>query len=173
MDYNIRPAVEADAELIHKMANEIWPLVYAYMISADQINYMLKRMYSTESIITQLIEPGYKYAIINVEQAPAGFIAFQPFTIADDTLKYKLHKLYLHPAHQGKGLGEKMMQYVEDTAANENASAITLNVNKHNKTIAFYKKMGYTIAYDEVIDIGEGYVMDDYVMEKSITGNIS
>jgi hypothetical protein len=43
-----------------------------------------------------------------------------------------------------------------------------LNVNKYNSAQDFYKKLGFCIDYEEVIDIGNGYVMDDYVMEKEL-----
>ena len=56
---------------------------------------------------------------------------------------------------------------IEATIEN-NQKAIFLNVNKYNNAIHFYMKQGFTKVKDEVIDIGNGYVMDDYVMEVAI-----
>ena len=41
--------------------------------------------------------------------------------------------------------------------------------NKNNtKTLDIYKHLGFEIVREEVTDIGEGYVMDDYVLEYRI-----
>jgi ribosomal protein S18 acetylase RimI-like enzyme len=40
-----------------------------------------------------------------------------------------------------------------------------VNVNRHNKALHFYEKYGFKIIREEDIDIGEGYFMNDYVME--------
>ena len=44
-----------------------------------------------------------------------------------------------------------------------------MQVNKANvRAIAAYKKAGFHIAQEAVFDIGHGFVMDDYLMEKLI-----
>jgi ribosomal protein S18 acetylase RimI-like enzyme len=61
-----------------------------------------------------------------------------------------------------------MIDYITEAARKNNQEALLLNVNKNNIAKNFYKKLGFNIVLDEVIDIGQGYVMDDYVMEKPI-----
>ena len=77
----------------------------------------------------------------------------------------KIHKIYVLPETQGTGLGRQFFELVKDKAIENNQEAIFLNVNKYNNAIHFYTKLGFTKVKDEVIDIGNGYVMDDYVME--------
>ena len=47
-----------------------------------------------------------------------------------------------------------------------NIIALTLNVNRFNKAIDFYLKNGFKIIKEENIEIGNGFLMEDYVMEK-------
>jgi ribosomal protein S18 acetylase RimI-like enzyme len=72
------------------------------------------------------------------------------------------------PETQGTGLGRQFFELVKEKAIENNQKAIFLNVNKQNHAIHFYTKLGFTKVKDEVIDIGEGYVMDDYVMEINV-----
>jgi ribosomal protein S18 acetylase RimI-like enzyme len=72
------------------------------------------------------------------------------------------------PETQGTGLGRQFFELVKIKAIEQDQKAIFLNVNKRNYAIHFYTKLGFTKVKDEVIDIGEGYVMDDYVMEVAI-----
>jgi ribosomal protein S18 acetylase RimI-like enzyme len=72
------------------------------------------------------------------------------------------------PETQGTGLGRQFFELVKEQAKENNQKSIFLNVNKYNNALHFYTRLGFTIIKDEVIDIGEGYVMDDYVMELGI-----
>jgi len=72
------------------------------------------------------------------------------------------------PTEQGKGLGKLLIDKAIEIAIAQNQKAIFLNVNKYNKARFFYEKLGFIIVKDEVIEIGNGYVMDDYVMESDV-----
>ena len=41
-----------------------------------------------------------------------------------------------------------------------------LRVNKGNPTVEIYKRAGFSVTETVTSDIGNGYVMDDYVMPK-------
>ena len=45
---------------------------------------------------------------------------------------------------------------------------IVLNVNRKNPAIMFYQKIDFVIDTEEIIDIGEGFVMDDYIMKYTL-----
>jgi len=70
--------------------------------------------------------------------------------------------------HQGKGIGKALINFIANEANERHQKGLILNVNKKNKAIRFYESIGFTISNEEVIDIGNGYVMDDFVMEKEI-----
>ena len=96
------------------------------------------------------------------------YVGFLSFEINSAPHKTKIHKIYVLPETQGTGLGRQFFELVKQKAKENNQKAIFLNVNKYNSALHFYTKLGFSIVNDEVIDIGEGYVMDDYVMELGI-----
>ena len=160
----IYPARLPEVKLISALANKIWPQVYDYMISQEQIRYMLELLY-TEEALSRQISDGQDFIVYYHDSIPLGFAAFAPEAQAGF---YKLHKLYLDPSMQGKSIGLALLNHVMDVAIKAEAHTLRLNVNKHNKTISFYEKHDFKISSEVVIDIGGGYVMDDYVMEREL-----
>ena len=82
--------------------------------------------------------------------------------------KTKIHKIYILTNHQGKGIGKSLIDFIVNEAKERHQKGLILNVNKKNTAIRFYESIGFTISNEEVIDIGHGFVMDDFVMEKTI-----
>jgi ribosomal protein S18 acetylase RimI-like enzyme len=70
--------------------------------------------------------------------------------------------------HQGKGIGKALIDFIVNEAKERHQKGLILNVNKRNIAIRFYESIGFNISNEEVIDIGNGFVMDDFVMEKTI-----
>ena len=84
--------------------------------------------------------------------------------------EFKLHKLYLQPEWHGYGLGSRLLQHVEHEVRASGGRGLVLSVNKRNaRAIAAYKRNGFIIAQSVVTDIGNGFVMDDYVMAKDLS----
>lgn len=160
----IKAATFNDVQLLGALAHQIWPKVYDYMISEEQINYMLTLIYSEDALLKQ-IQNGQRFAIYYDNDIPFGFTGFG---MEPNEPVFKLHKLYLDPSLQGKGIGLLLLDYVIAAAKATGANTLRLNVNKHNKTISFYKKYGFEITKEVFIDIGGGFVMDDYVMEREL-----
>jgi ribosomal protein S18 acetylase RimI-like enzyme len=50
----------------------------------------------------------------------------------------------------------------------QGATTLQLNVNRNNPAKIFYEKLGFAVLNEEDIDIGNGYFMNDYVMQKMI-----
>ena len=67
--------------------------------------------------------------------------------------------------NKGKISANKFLNYVITEIKKTGATSLQLNVNRHNKALHFYEKQGFKIIREEDIDIGEGYFMNDYVME--------
>lgn len=153
-------------QIIQDLANAIWPSAYGEILSRDQLNYMLDKFYSVEALKQQLEERKQVfYVATNDFDIPQGFVAYE---LNAESNKTKIHKIYVLPETQGIGLGKKLVYLVKEKALENNQKTIFLNVNKYNKAKFFYEKLGFTITKEEVIDIGNNYIMDDYVMELSI-----
>lgn len=158
----IRFANFSDAEVISKLANEIWPKTYVGVISDDQINLMLAEIYSTCSIEHQ-IKAGHIFMLLETGGILQGFAS-----ITKQSEKvHKLEKLYLHPSIHQRGAGKLLIGTVEDYCRAQGASELLLNVNRNNKAKFFYDKMGYKVV--EEVDIPyHQFVLNDYVMSKDL-----
>ena len=160
----ILPLAERDIAAVIALAGVIWRHHYPGIISTEQIDYMLAQRYTPTIILAQL-QSGKAWW----EQALLGgrMVGFAQYELHGRSMK--LDKLYLHQDFQRRGYGARMLAHVEDAARRHGAGTVRLNVNKHNLTsIAAYRKNGYEVAETVVVDIGGGYVMDDYVMQKAL-----
>ncbi len=161
----VEPAAKEHLAEIAALAAVIWRAHYSGLISTEQIEYMLARMYDAESMRREL-EGGVSWFRVLADGAMRGFASVGPGASATE---FKLHKLYVHPDWQRHGLGSLLLKECESAARVEGATALVLNVNKRNeKAVAVYLKRGFTVRESIVADIGGGFVMDDYVMMKSL-----
>jgi ribosomal protein S18 acetylase RimI-like enzyme len=151
---------------IRAIAKEVWPIAYGTILSEIQLDYMMEMMYSIDSLQLQANSKNHHFILANENDVTLGFASYE-FNISE-TSKTKIHKIYILSTQQGKGIGKKLIDFIHTEAKNHHQEALLLNVNKYNSAQDFYKKLGFTIDHEEVIDIGNGYVMDDYVMQKAI-----
>ena len=151
--------------IIIELTKKIWPVAYGTILSKAQLDYMINRFYN-ENALSQLMDKRHVFYLAQDENE--NFVGFLSFEINSAPHKTKIHKIYVLPETQGTGLGRQFFELVKEKAIENNQKAIFLNVNKYNTSLHFYTKLGFTVIKDEVIDIGEGYVMDDYVMELGI-----
>ncbi len=124
---------------------------------------MLNLMYSDTSLQHQLVTLKHQFVIASDEDTPAGFASW---SFVSEENVYRLHKIYVLPEKQGKGIGRGLIAYVISRIHPLGATKLELNVNRHNKAKDFYIRLGFQVIREEDIAIGEGYFMNDYVMEK-------
>jgi ribosomal protein S18 acetylase RimI-like enzyme len=153
---------DADIEKVVSLADQIWREHYVPIIGKAQVDYMLQNFQSAEAIKTQIDEGAFYYLLIH-NSRPSGYFSFY---LRESELF--LSKIYLMKSMRGKGLGAKMMVFIQDAAAKNQLRKISLTVNKNNaKSIAAYIKLGFRNIKPVVMDIGNGFVMDDFLMEKT------
>lgn len=158
-------ATNSQLEIIQDLAKAIWPDSYGAILSQEQLEYMMEMMYSLDSLENQL-KNNNVFLLVKEENDFIGFASYE--LNFQNSNKTKIHKLYILPTTQGKGVGKKLILYIQDVAKKNSNSALILNVNKYNKAKDFYLHNQFEIADSLVVDIGNGYVMDDFVMEKKI-----
>ena len=158
----LRKAKEEDIELIREIAFATWPATYLDILGQAQIDYMLDKFYNKGELLRQFMD-GHIFLIAENGGTPSGFVGYS--IINQEQRVYKLQKLYVLPSAHGKGIGKLLVNEVFNQVKNAGAIAIQLNVNKHNKAKEFYLKTGFSVKKSVKLDIGEGYFMDDYVME--------
>ena len=155
-----------DLEAIKNLAYATWPDTFIDILSRKQIDYMLELMYSFESLKEQT-KKGHHFILAKDKNEFVGFASYE--LNYKNEPKTKIHKIYILPFVQGEGVGSSLLNFIRLAALNHNDSVITLNVNRLNKSVLFYKNQGFNIVKEENIDIGNGFLMEDYVMEKKIS----
>ncbi len=163
-------ATSDDIPVIQELSKAIWHEVYPFIITVDQIDYMLEKMYSTPALLHQMETMGHQFLLMQLNEAPVGFASYSVKSTAEPN-RFRLHKLYLQPSLHGKGWGRKAMVHIAEAIGSLGGTEIELNVNKKNPAIKFYERMGFFKERDEVIDIGNGYVMDDHIMVLKLDKN--
>lgn len=144
-----------------QLASEIWHEYWVDILSAEQIDYMVEKFQSETAIINQIKSENYTYFFIKTEGQNAGYIGLSK---KDDYLF--LSKLYIKKEFRHKGYGTEAFEFIKKFASENNFERIILTVNKHNKkTINAYYKWHFEQINSVVSDIGNGFVMDDYIFE--------
>ena len=152
------------ADVAH-LAREIWCEHYVPIIGQEQVDYMLGKFQSERAITEQTAE-AYEYYIVTHHEKSVGYMAVVP-KMSEASLM--LSKIYVKKSARGRGLGQKMLGFMENLCRHRNIKKIWLTVNKNNRhSISWYFRMGFINTASLIQDIGEGFVMDDYRMEKTI-----
>jgi ribosomal protein S18 acetylase RimI-like enzyme len=158
----IRRAQLQELPILERLARQIWPSTYAHIISQAQIDFMLDWMYSTKTLQEQA-EAGHEFYILNTDGLDIGFMALE-WKGQEGVSELKINKLYVLPSLQRNGAGRALVNKAIERAQAITASSIFLQVNKANVAKNFYLKLGFEIREEAVFDIGNGFIMDDYIM---------
>lgn len=155
----LREAEEKDIQTIRTLAREIWHQHYPAIISHEQIDYMLQLMYSGESLKEQMLLKHHRFFLIQLNETAFGFMSLHE----EDRGKWFLNKFYIDQSKSSKGYGTQALQLI---IAKLKPKKITLTVNRQNfKSVNFYFKNGFVIERVADFDIGNGFVMNDFVMQ--------
>ncbi len=155
----IRTAILEDIPAIQIIAQQTWPHTYGRIIGKLQIEYMLELMYNKQTLMNQLFS-GVSFLIAELDNLPVGYAAFR----AIEGTVYKLDKLYVLPEAQKLKVGKKLLHEVISRISNVGGNELQLQVNRKNKAVTFYSRMGFEITRQEYFHFGEGYYMNDYIM---------
>ncbi|MUP44685.1 GNAT family N-acetyltransferase [Gramella sp. BOM4] len=153
-------------DTVARLAREIWIEHYTAIIGKDQVDYMLGKFQSVPAI-TEQVSQAVHYYLLKLDGEPVGYLSYR---IDDDHLF--LSKIYVLKSQRGKGIGKEAMTFLKKQAIRADLQKIQLTVNKYNsKSIHAYEKMGFVNVDSIVQDIGNGFVMDDFVLEKTINSS--
>ena len=154
---------EEQIEIVESLAEEIWTEHYIPIIGKAQVDYMLDRFQSKQSISDQ-IRSGFLYFLVKEDKQFIGYIGVQQ---KGDELF--LSKIYIKSSERGQGLGKKAIQFIERLAKEKGVRKIALTVNKNNRdAIKAYERLGFKNLGSLIQEIGNGFIMDDFRMEKTV-----
>lgn len=154
----------ADVSTVARLASEIWYEYYPPLIGRAQVDYMVAK-FQSESAIEEQRRKGYEYFLTIHGDRPIGYLAL----LAEPAhQRVFISKFYLHGLSRGTGTGRRCMEFIEQLATRRGLTLLWLTVNKGNPSVKAYERLGFHIAADIEIDIGGGFVMDDFRMEKQL-----
>lgn len=156
--------IDADElEAVRIIAYATWPQTYEPILGKEQVDYMLNLLYSREALL-KLYEEGNFFYLIYKDLDPIGFASFG--AIEKDT--WHLHKIYILPQYQSIGAGKALLDFVINKVRSLNARKLTLNVARLNKARFFYEKIGFVIVKEVDDNIGNGFFVQDYIMQLDV-----
>lgn len=154
-----------EVAVVARLAQEIWREHYEPIIGSAQVEYMLAK-FQSEAAVTEQLGELYEYYLVVHRGEYVGYLAVVPDAVARTLF---LSKLYVRKSNRGGGLGRDALQFVEGLCRERGINRIWLTVNRHNaRSVAWYARMGFRNAGPTVQDIGNGFVMDDFRMEKEV-----
>ncbi len=156
---------EAHIPSIVGIAEKTWHATYTKILSAEQLDYMLKTLYGTLALSKVMRDGSQHFLLIKDNRGMQGFVSFGARPEAPQI--WKIHKLYVLPENQGKGYGTILIEEVKKRMQQTGVKTLDLNVNRYNPAQHFYRKMGFDIIREEDIPIGS-FWMNDYVMRLEI-----
>ena len=161
---------------IERIARNTWPETFGSILSEEQIEYMLDRMYRPESLREQM-QRGHVFHLLLVadEAQPNEYagrsnryraVGYVSHEIDEAPGATKIHKLYVLPEYHGRGLGKELVGKVESIATRAGQYALKLDVNYQNNAIRFYERLGFEKVERFDTEIGQGFLMEDWRMVK-------
>jgi len=159
-------ASEKHFDIIQNIATETWYATYSEILTAEQSEYMLDMMYSIEALKDQVSNKAHHFLLVTDDEQYMGYVSYE--LNYENTNKTKIHKLYVLPRFHGFGVGKILIDEVAGIAKENFNNAVLLDMNKNNTAVHFYNKMGFKVVAEKCTDIGNGYIMDDYVFEKGV-----
>lgn len=166
MNIAIRRLVRNELPLVREVADVVWPVTFGEILSPEQLVYMMKMMYASD-VMEREFDEGIRFNGVFDGGRAVGYLIWGDCPEHPGTAK--LHKCYLLPEYQGLGIGSYMLRECKKLAARDGYVRLRLNVNRHNaKAIKAYLRNGFATV--ETVDnpIGNGFYMNDYVMEAEI-----
>jgi ribosomal protein S18 acetylase RimI-like enzyme len=161
----IKVSDKTSVSAVETLAHSIWREYFVPIIGSPQVEYMLEKFQSRLAIFNQIKKDGFLYYLL--EDNAGNRLGY--FAVVPQQEELFLSKLYVTAENRRKGYGRFALEFIEMLVKDKGLSKITLAVNKNNTgSINAYKKLGFAITDSLTTDIGSGFVMDDYKMEKTI-----
>jgi len=163
----ISEANSSDFKTIRDIAYKTWPDTYGTFISKAQLDYMLDKFYCDATLNDNLTNKNHTFLLAKENETCLGFASYEPDYSGEKIIR--LHKIYLLPKAQGKGIGKLLISEIEKIARQLNQNGISLNVNRFNNAFDFYTKIGFECIGEEDIELDFGYLMEDFKMLKKLS----
>lgn len=156
----IKAGIE-DIALVSSLAHIIWPQAFSEILSKEQLEDMLDKIYSHDALEKEVLELGHQFWLVKAEDDYLGFASAYE---KENTLWLK--KIYLKSEAQGLGLGKSLIQNAIENFPK--CKKISLYVNRDNKNAqSFYERQGFKQVSEEKVMMGS-FEFNDLIMSKTL-----
>ncbi|ARV15766.1 GNAT family N-acetyltransferase [Polaribacter sp. SA4-12] len=142
----LRKILNSNLEPLFLLMKEIYPLAYSHFWK-DNGDWYVNSQYSKENILKELSEEKTDYYFVIFKDEIIGnfrIIWDEKLAGLSEEKQVKLHRVYLHPKTQGKGIGKTLLTWLEQKAKQKGYKVIWLDaMNEQPQAFKFYKKLGY------------------------------
>lgn len=167
MSYTFKIAGAEDMPQVYQLLQKVFRPTYEMILTEAQMSWMLSNIFSEEELCRQQANRRFRFILLCQDDELSGFSALEQ-DYDGRAFCCKMHKLYLSMDTQGQGLGRLLIAKSMEQAKTLGQKELILNVNRYNKALHFYEKMGFEVLYEEDIPLAGGYFMNDYVMGKKL-----
>ena len=162
----IRQASAQDIPLVHRLAKQVFFSTYEPLQPKEKVAYLFSIMYSEAALTEQMEKKNHVFLLV---EDVSGYLGYASYELNyKESGKIKIHKIYVMPNAQGKGVGREIIDSIADIASHNKVEILVLDVYRHNPAIHFYEKLGFKKVGEQVTEVGNGFVMDDFVMEMDV-----
>ena len=157
-------AVDDDLQIarVAGLAARIWSEYWADKLKEGQTEYMVNKFQSFQPIKDSIAD-GYEYYILKSGGQDIGYTGFN---FEED--RVFISKIYLNRDYRGLGLSAQILDMIKARALSEGFHKAYLTVKRDNiQAINAYKRAGFVVSGQADTDIGNGYEMNDYILEWS------
>ena len=156
-------------EQLAELAGTIWRAYWPALIGAAQTEYMIEQFQSLSAIRRDMAEHAYEYWFVRAAD-DGRIVGYTGGHVEPETHRFFISKIYLLAAERGRHFASAVVSFYEDLCRTRGLRAMYLTVNKGNELgIRAYTGTGFTTIDAVQTDIGEGFIMDDYIMEKPVS----
>lgn len=155
---------DEDIKMLARCAETVWNEHYASILSQAQIDYMVERFQSFEAIKKSIAEEHYIYAMLRNGEEVIAYCGFQA-----QAKRLFLSKLYVLEPWRNHGYAGLLLSKMTEYAREHQLKSIYLTCNRYNtNSLDFYRHKGFQIVDSADTDIGQGFIMEDYILEKEV-----
>ncbi len=150
---------------LQKLTRTIWRQHFPGIISVEQVEYMLHRFYGFWSLFKKRWK-GENFYLIRAGRRHVGYFSY---TTEHDSPQAQLNKFFLLKEFRGKGIAHAAFQHIIRRCEKAGCKSIWLAINRRNNdSITAWERLGFKVVREEAFDIGNKFVMDDYIMERRL-----
>jgi|GEM_PF-1080888 len=160
---SIVEASEKDYQAIRSTANQAWSQAFGRVSTEAQTGYMLEMMYGITSLTKKQRNDGQKICLAAEGNAYLGYLTYE--TNYNGSSKTKIHKIFILPIEQGKGIERLLINKISKIATDHNNNSLILNTDSGDPSLHIYEELGFRKTGRENVLIGTSLLMEDYIME--------